>query len=236
MARTSRREIFKNRTQTTRHTPTARRDFQTTLLNTRRSSRNTGVPPRVVLDDSIEIPIYVNGKQSYGNLGNQCDNPTYLGKETISGSTLQRYEGRAANGTPLPHVVWVSFGRNSSDDHRRVVGSVQMIGYNRQTGATAFFESSDQISQWVNLDRGTLRMRGTLPWIDDPEQFNRAFRTPGTTQCVQCHQNDLHHERFHYGCKNSRNPNACGAYSGSRLTLFCFGWRRLGYANPTHPR
>ena len=44
------------------------------------------VPPKVDLDKSVEIPIYVDGVQKYGNLGLSCDNPTRLGKETISGS------------------------------------------------------------------------------------------------------------------------------------------------------
>ena len=149
-----------------------------------------GVPPKVNLDKAVEIPIYVAGVQKYGNLGHSCDNPTRLGKETVSGSVIQRYEGRTAEGKPLPDVVWVAFGRNSSDDPKDVIGSVQMIGYNRRTGATAFFESSDRIDPWVNLDERTLRMRGTLPWIDDPKEFDRAFVPPGNTQCVECHQAD----------------------------------------------
>ena len=149
-----------------------------------------GVPPKVNLDNSVEIPLYVKGVQAYGNLGRSCDNPSFLGKDTVSGSTLQRYEGRTANGDPLPEVVWVSFGRNSSSSHRQVVGSVQMIGYNNKTGATAFFESSDRIGSWVTLDKDTLRMRGEMPGIDEPEEFNRAFVTPGSVQCVQCHQNE----------------------------------------------
>jgi len=64
-----------------------------------------------------------------------------------------------------------------------------MIGYNKKTGATAFFESSDRIGPWVTLDKDTLRMRGEMPGIDNPEGFNRAFVTP-PIQCVQCHQSD----------------------------------------------
>ena len=149
-----------------------------------------GLPPRVNLDKSVEIPLYVNGVQTYGNLGLSCDNPTFLGKETVSGSTLQRYEGRTADGEPLPDVVWVAFGRNNSSSHEHVIGSVQMIGYNKKTGATAFFESGDRLGPWVTLDKKTLRMRGELPWIDKPEQFNKAFVTAGNVQCVQCHQSD----------------------------------------------
>ncbi len=151
-----------------------------------------GVPPKVDLSECIEIPLYVNGVQNYGNLGRDCDNPTYLGKNTVSGSTLQRYEGRTAAGKPLPDVVWVVFGRNSSLSPDKVLGSVQMIGYNRKSGATAFFESSDRIDPWVKLDKETWRMRGVMPWIDRPDEFNRAFRPPpvGAPQCVQCHQAD----------------------------------------------
>ena len=151
-----------------------------------------GVPPRVILDQAVEIPLYVDGTQKYGNLGYRCDNPSFLGKSNVSGSTLQRHPGRTADGKPLPDVFWISFGRNSSPTTKRVVGSVQMIGYNQKTGATAFFESCDQLEPWVTLDSETWRMKGTMPWIDEPEEFNRAFVTPisRNIQCVQCHQND----------------------------------------------
>lgn len=151
-----------------------------------------GVPPRIDLGQSVEIPIYVNGVQAYGNVGHASDNPSRLGKDTVSGSTLQRYEGRTADGKRLPDVVWVSFSRNSSRSHEKVIGSVQMIGYNRKTGATAFFESSDRIAPWVTLDEGTFRMRGVMPWIDQPAEFDKAFRPPppNAPQCVQCHQAD----------------------------------------------
>jgi hypothetical protein len=59
-----------------------------------------------------------------------------------------------------------------------------------ETGATAFFESSDKIDPWATIDPETSRLLGEMPWIDNPEEFNRAFRTPGTIQCVECHQND----------------------------------------------
>lgn len=170
---------------------TERRGFPKTAFEyAKMVEPDLGVPPRVDLDKAVEIPLYVDGVQTWGNLGRNCDNPTFLGKDTVSGSRLQRYEGNTANGRPLKDVVWVAFGRNSSQNHKRVIGSVQMIGYNRRNGATAFFESSDRIGPWVTLDEDTLRMRGTMPWIDEPHEFNRAFRTPGKVQCVECHQND----------------------------------------------
>ena len=147
-----------------------------------------GVPPRIDLSEAVEIPLYVNGVRSYGNLGQALDNPSLLGKDTVSGSTLQRHEGRTAAGVPLPDVVWVSFGRNSTRDPAKILGSVQMIGYHRKTGATAFFESSDQIHPWVRLDRDTQRMRGVMPWIDNPEQFNRARNACSATKRIRSSQ------------------------------------------------
>jgi len=152
-----------------------------------------GVPPKINLSEGVELPLYIDGVQARGNLGFDCDNPSRIGKGCISGSVLQRYEGKAADGAPLPDVVWVSFGRNASfayKDSVHVNGSVQMIGYHRETGATAFFESSDKIDPWATIDPESNRLHGAMPWIDDPEEFNRAFRTPGSIQCVECHQND----------------------------------------------
>jgi len=151
-----------------------------------------GVPPRIDLGQGVEIPLYVDGIQQRGYL-KSCDNPSRLGKGCISGSVLQRHEGRTRDGEPLPSVVWVSFGRNSSLAYRgkvHVLGSVQMIGYDEWTGATAFFESSDRIDPWADVDPETYRLTGEMPWIDDRQAFNRAFRTPGRGQCVECHQND----------------------------------------------
>ena len=150
-----------------------------------------GVPPKVDLSNGVEIPMFKDGERVYGVL-ESCDNQSRLGKGCISGSVLERFEGRTRSGERLPDVVWVSFGRNGSfekDGELQVFGSVQMIGYDEVTGATAFFESSDAIAPWVTLD-DQYRMHGELPWIDDPDGFNRAFRTPQTTQCVECHQND----------------------------------------------
>ena len=68
-----------------------------------------------------------------------------------------------------------------------------MIGYNNKTGATAFFETnSKNLNRWVTQDKTTLRMRGQIPWIDNPKEFNKAFVTPAAvhTQCVSCHQAD----------------------------------------------
>ncbi len=161
---------------------------KTAIAYARMCESELGVPPKIILDEAVEIPVYRSGEQVYGNFSS-CDNPVLIGKATVSGSVLQRYEGRTAEGARLQHVVWIAFGRNSSSSPASIVGSVQMIGYNKESGATAFFESCDHLGPWVTMDQDTWRMRGTMPWIDNPEEFNRAF-VPAPMQCVQCHQSD----------------------------------------------
>ena len=148
-----------------------------------------GVPPKVDLGKAVELPMYIDGEQVHGVYAH-CDNSSRLGKGCVSGSVVQRYEGKTRDGEPLPDVVWVAFGRNAQGLGAGLLGSVQMIGYDTVTGATAFFESSDAIEPWAYLDEETQRLKGVMPWVDDPEEFNRAYRTPGTVQCVGCHQND----------------------------------------------
>lgn len=151
-----------------------------------------GVPPVVDCGASVELPIYVQGVRTIGNPGlHGCDNPSLQVGDCMSGSSLQRYEGRTADGTPLPHVIWVSFCRHDGrdTDEYDVPDSGQLIGYNTLTGATAFFESGDN-GKWTYVDGSTNRLMGVLPGIDDPDAFNEAYRTPGTVQCVTCHQSD----------------------------------------------
>ena len=100
---------------------------KTAIAYARMCESELGVPPKIILDEAVEIPIFIDGEQVYGNYPT-CDNPVLIGKSTVSGSVIQRYEGRTAEGVKLPHVVWVAFGRNSSSSPARVVGSVQMIG------------------------------------------------------------------------------------------------------------
>ena len=167
-----------------------------------------GVPPVVDLGAGVEIPIFVDGKKFTGDPGiHCCDNPSLQMGDCMSGSVVQRYEGRTAAGKPLPHVVWVSFGRHDGRgslhniDDAGMTHSVQMIGYNRETGATAFFESGDN-RRWVRVDPKTNRLTGKLPGVDQPRAFNRAYSTPGKVQCVQCHQADpFIHNPFIDGAK-----------------------------------
>ena len=169
-----------------------------------------GVPPTVDCGASVELPIYVDGEKSVGDPGlHQCDNPSLQIGDCMSGSSVQRYVGKDADGSTRHDVVWVSFCRHDGRDD--VFGfdigdSVQMIGYNKVTGATAFFESGDN-REWTYVDPETNRLMGKLPGIDDPEAFDRAYvRTK--TQCVACHQADpFVHNPFIDGAKRAHAPS-----------------------------
>ena len=153
-----------------------------------------GIPPVVDCGENIEIPIYIDGEKFEGNPGiHGCDNPSLQVGDCMSGSSLGRYPGVTADGQPMPHVVWVSYcrheGRPGAMQYKHK-NSVQMIGYNSETGATAFYESGGMNGDLTYTDPKNNRMMGKMPGIDDPEAFNKAYSTPGTIQCVQCHQND----------------------------------------------
>jgi hypothetical protein len=152
-----------------------------------------GVPPVVDCGENVEIPIYVDGEPFKGNPGlHNCDNPSLQMGDCMSGGSLGRHEGVTATGDPIPNVVWISYCRHEGRpgaDKIENPNSVQMIGYNTETGATAFLESGKN-SEWIYTDPETNRMMGRMPGPDDPEAFNRGYTTVGRNQCVVCHQND----------------------------------------------
>ena len=120
-----------------------------------------GVAPTVDCAEGVLMPVTVDGVEVFEDPGlHACDKPSLQIGDCMPGSSLQRYPGTDADGTPRPEVVWVSFCRHDGRDD--VVGfdmpdSVQMIGYNYETGATCFFESGDN-RPWTSVDE-TNRLR-----------------------------------------------------------------------------
>lgn len=154
-----------------------------------------GVVPTVNVGDMIEIPLFKDGVQVYGSFDiDQIDNPTRTADLTNSGTSLQRYQGQRANGTPMPEVIWIAFLRLDHQPYSLTSGGVALIGYNKNTGATAFFERGDivngpeYISQWVTVDSNNI-FSGVMPNASNPEEFNKAYIVP-PDQCVSCHQAD----------------------------------------------
>ena len=87
--------------------------FKTPIEYTKLIEPELGVPPVVDCGAGVEIPIYIDGVKTKGNPGlHCCDNPSLQVGDCMSGSSLQRYEGRTAYGKRLPHVVWVSYCRH----------------------------------------------------------------------------------------------------------------------------
>ena len=154
-----------------------------------------GVVPTIDCGDGVRVPIVVEDVEVFEDQeAYQCDNHDFKGT-CLVGSRVGRLEGKDANGTALPDVVWVYFCRSQGVEAlEKGVASVQMIGHNIETGATAFFESPD--ADPTNTNDQTIYLRfdenglldGELPGPEDPE-FDVAF-IPPPMQCSQCHQAD----------------------------------------------
>ena len=147
-----------------------------------------GVVPGFELPgNSAEIPIYVNGVQvSTDQSGINCDNYSVVEDNCQVGSRIGRLEGIDANGNPLPDVVWIYFARKSD-------GIVQLIGTNKITGATAFFETKDNVANKIRgIDIVDGVIEGYIPGSTD-KKYNRAWKNPKqaeTRNCVSCHKAD----------------------------------------------
>jgi hypothetical protein len=156
-----------------------------------------GVPPQMDCGAGVTIPVTVDGVEATEVLLNfACDNPGLQAGGCVPGSTIHRVTGQTREGVERPEVTWVHFcrsedgvskGRTSTPTWDTVFTGAQMIGYNRETGATCFFELNvGAQEQWVGRDADN-RASGVLPNYDQPE-FDQAF-IPGD-QCVSCHEND----------------------------------------------
>ena len=157
--------------------------------------RELGVVPTINCGEGVRIPIHVDGVEVFDDQGwFACDNPDFKGGCSV-GSRVNRLEGRNAAGVPIPEVVWVYLCRSAGVElFEQGIVSVQMIGYNTRSGATAFFEAPDADPSRPNAQPGLLRfdetgvLAGQLPGPGDPA-FDNAFMPP-PIQCTHCHQAD----------------------------------------------
>ena len=155
-------------------------------------SRLLGQVPTADCGEGVRIPITVNGVEVFESpADNVCDHTGFKG-ECTPGSTIRRQTGVAADGSPRPEVIWITFCRSTGADPNRRLGSVQMIGHDAETGATCFFESPDAIgseaqAEWVRLDENGV-LAGVLPGPGDAD-FDRAW-IPPPGPCATCHHND----------------------------------------------
>ena len=172
-----------------------------------------GVVPTIDCGDGIRVPIHVNGIEVFEDQERgQCDNPDFKGSCRV-GSRVGRLEGTNADGTARPEVVWAYLCRSQGAEAlAQGVASVQMIGHNIKTGATAFFEAPD--ADPTNTNDQTVYLRfdenglldGELPGPEDPD-FDAAFITP-PIECSQCHQADpFIHDPWIDGARLPEAPN-----------------------------
>jgi hypothetical protein len=175
---------------------------------------HVGVPPTIDCGAGVRIPIHVDGVEVFESPGyRECDTPDFKGNCNV-GSRIGRVQGKAADGSPLDDVVWAYLCRSAGRDLlEKGIASVQMIGHNKTTGATCFFESPDgkgdliQAREYLHMDERGL-LAGKLPGPDD-EDFDKAFIPPPPgVQCVQCHQNNAFlHDPWIDGAKLPSDPS-----------------------------
>ena len=156
-----------------------------------------GVPPTVDCGDGVPIAVYVDGVSMHSDQPQgECDHTDFKGGCFV-GSRVGRIEGVNLNGEPMPEVIWVYFCRSAGQDYFDEYGivSVQMIGYNTETGATCFFESPDAVgdmtqSEYLEFDQNGL-LDGQLPAFGTIE-FDQAWHSPAVSQtnCISCHTSD----------------------------------------------
>ena len=175
---------------------------------------HVGIPPEVDCGEGIEIPIYVNGQYVFDDQPpGQCDHTDFKGG-CYRGSTVSRIQGTDEFGNLMPHVVWVYFCRSAGASALASgIVSVQMIGYNMQTGATCFFESPDAVgdltqSQYLYFDENGI-LDGELPGYGT-EEFNQVFHSPAVSQtnCISCHTSDpFIHDPWLDGARLPEDPS-----------------------------
>jgi len=172
-----------------------------------------GVVPTIDCGDGVRVPIHVDGVEVFEDQERgQCDHPDFKGSCRV-GSRVGRLEGTTADGAALRDVVWAYFCRSQGVEAlEQGVASVQMIGYNTRTGATAFFEAPD--ADPTNMNDQTIYLRfdenglldGEMPGPDDAE-FDNAFIVP-PIQCSHCHQADpFIHDPWIDGARLPGDPN-----------------------------
>jgi len=158
---------------------------------------HVGVPPTVDCGDGVPIQVYVDGESmNIDQPQGECDHTDFKGGCFV-GSRVGRMQGANLNGEPMPEVIWVYFCRSAGQEYFDEYGivSVQMIGYNTETGATCFFESPDAVgdmtqSEYLEFDQDGL-LDGQLPAYGTTE-FNQAWHSPAVSQtnCISCHTSD----------------------------------------------
>lgn len=141
-------------------------------------AQNLGRIPTWACQDGVQVPILVEGKP-VTTTPSKCDNPDLKGA-CVVGSYAGRLVGQNHDGSPNPNVSWAYFCRR--DDN-----FAQMIGHDRITGATCFFELKDGA---LPLENGV--PKGKVPGVDAPE-YEATWKRPDAVavqRCNTCHAPD----------------------------------------------
>ena len=151
---------------------------RTPLEYARQCEKHLGPIPRFSCGDALPIPITQKGKRVSKDVG-WCDRPAAFNAPCTVDNRVGLIKGMHPNGKPRPEVVFVTFCRGTRD------GGMGVIGHNRKTGATCFFEIDDFREKRVDG-------RGLLPGPNDPD-YDKVWGSPqevALSGCANCHMAD----------------------------------------------
>jgi hypothetical protein len=150
----------------------------TALHHAQVCQQQLGRIPTWACQDGVQIPIQVGGNAVTTDQ-KTCDNADLKGKCAV-GSYIGHLDGQNLDGSPKPDVNWVFFCRR--DDN-----FAQMIGHDKSTGASCFFELNEG---YMPLEQGV--PKGTVPGMEAPG-YEDAWKRPEAIVkegCNRCHTPD----------------------------------------------
>ncbi len=173
-----------------------------------------GVTPEFDCNDGVTIPVQVDGEDIwYDPDFYNCDNYSLQVGQCIPGSTINRFEGRTAEGEAMPEVVWAAFCRSQvafaePGSEMAFENHVQMIGYNYETGATCFFNGRVNFARHDGQTQTeeAWKAKGFIPSSTEPS-FNDVMGPPILPPCTMCHKSSpFIHNDWIDGAKMPDNP------------------------------
>ena len=190
-----------------------------------------GVPPTVRCEDAVRVPTTIDGEEVFES-PRACDHTSMLKPACHVGSRIARVQGRDADGTPLPEVVWTYFCRaaeNTADS------SVQMIGYHYETGATCFSKpmkgrTASYLTDWVEMSStgSRERCRHTKMRTSTESLFQHRGSAFSAIRTIHLFGTRLD------GARLPDNPDEPVLPTLDAQSPYYRGWLQLGHAHHSH--
>jgi len=160
------------------------------------------IPPFSCIADGQIIPIARNGQPVTSHVPHQkCDSPPLLGLGGSDGqcvpySRVGTLPGKNAGGATDPDIQWAFICRRYSlraDPNDPKFEDVAVVGHNRKTGATCFFQMLHDVDHGLDATRvppPSEAPEATPPGSTKAADFWLRPEQTASIQCNNCHDND----------------------------------------------